>query len=201
MSHVDQIWPALSALRRGELPQPAGVDALVALARGECEAPKQPRLFSDGEIAPLQREWCAAYEDENLAPCPALSPSALSALRGAERDMPGSSRFYGHFFRWIQEAGKSSPKWAGSISPHPVKFRERLATVAAWAGPRLAAQAAAERARADVERAEGRACDREGCPQCEAPAGGFAELRRKLAQSTNYGPPCSESTARKGGGE
>jgi len=88
MSHSDQIWPALACLRRGELPCPAGIDALEALAQGRVQAPPQPRLFAVEDAEPLEAEWCAAYKAEYLCAPPRLPQREVAALRGAERDRP-----------------------------------------------------------------------------------------------------------------
>ena len=201
MSHSEHIWPALAALRRRELPSLAGVDALVALARGECEAPRQPRLFTDSDGADaLAKEWAAAYEAETLLACPALTKVDRSFLASAERSVAGSSQLYGYFHRWLRDP--KSPDFCRTIAPTPKGFASQLPRVSAWAGPRIAAERKAQRDRAEVEQAERR---ERAAPTAEGvavvPLASITELKRKLAASKGYGPPCSESTARRGGGE
>lgn len=187
MAHTDRIWPALACLRRGELPSPAEVDALVALARGECEAPRQPRLFTDADGADaLAREWSAAYEAETLLACPTLSGKDRSFLRAADRSVAGSSQLYGWFFRWLVDP--RSPDFCRTIAPTPEGFSRQLPRVAAWAGPKIAAARKAERDRAEVERAERR---EHAAPTAEGvavpPPGGFAALRNRLAAAKAWG--------------
>ena len=180
MSHADSIWPALAALRSGELPSPAGVDALVALARGEVQAPPPPLLPIDGD--PLAAEWSAAYEVECLAPCPTLERRERAALRSIATRIPGSQRYYGWFHRW-RTAG---PQWAQSVTPRPSSLAKHIDAVVAWAGPRLRAAEQAQRAAADVARAEQRPVDADA-PRCEPPPGGFAALVGMLASKKGLG--------------
>lgn len=179
MAHADRIWPALSALRRGELPEPSGIDALVALARGEVQAPPPP-LLPEAED-PLAAEWCAAYEAETLAPCPCLSKAERAQLRSSASRLHGAARFYGWFHRWRQRG----PQWAASVPPTPASFAKHLTSVAAWAGPQLAAAERAQREQAQLVAAAERPAELQG--RCEPPPGGFAAVVKLLAAKKAYG--------------
>lgn len=183
MAHADHIWPALACLRRGELPQAAGIDALVALARGECTAPQPPLLPESDD--PLAAEWSAAYEAETLAPCPTLARKERAALRSASLRMPRSELYYGFFHRWRVDG----PQWAASVQPTPSAFSKHLDSVIAWSGPKMRAENQKAKDAAEVALLSERpAAAADGnATMCAPPSGGFAALVKTLAARRSLG--------------